>query len=664
SELIQLAAWMQKRYMCNLQGALKSMIPSSQDLNKKYDKMVRLNISSQDLDAILLEKTEKFANRNRVLEILRNQGDLLEKDLLAQADISKAILKGIEKKGFIVISDLETYRTPFDLKKISRTENLKPNISQQNAIDVIEKAAGENKAEVFLLHGITGSGKTEVYMQIIESVIAEGKKAIVLIPEIALTPQTVNRFVGRFGGIVGVLHSKLSQGEKYDQWRKAKEGKISIMVGPRSAIFAPFENLGVIIIDEEHELTYKSEMPPKYHAREVAIKRASMAKCPVVLGSATPLVESYHKALEGKYHLLELKDKAITGSNLLVDIVDMRNELMQGNKTMLSTQLRNAMNEALSRQEQVILFLNRRGHSSFVSCRKCGYVVKCPSCDIPYTYHSNNESLICHYCGKSIRKVTTCPKCQSKYIKEFGVGTQKVENYIKSEFPLSKVLRMDFDTTSTKNGHENILNQFEARDADILIGTQMVAKGHHFENVTVVGVIAADLSLFVNDFRACERTFQLVTQVTGRTGRGVKRGNAIIQTYSPDHYSLLCAQEQDYEKFYENEIKFRKMMSYPPFSNIANILLRSEDEKQLVEGAHYCKSLLERIIGNRKVMILGPSPANISKLKNAYRWRIILKCEEYKLLSQVVQELNELINKDPLLVPLTVQLDINPMMSY
>lgn len=665
SELIKLASWMQKRYLCSLQSALKGMIPSSKEINKKYDKIVSRNITPDEINHLINENIQpRWAKRNEVLELLLKQESFIEKDLMRLTGTTKAIIKGMEKKGLLKIEDQEAYRNPFNIDKISKTENLIPNYQQQKAIYTIDQAVKNNRNDIFLLHGITGSGKTEVYLQVIEQVIADGKAAIVLIPEISLTPQTVNRFIGRFGEIVGVLHSKLSQGEKYDQWRKAKEGKISIMVGPRSAIFAPFENLGIIVIDEEHELTYKSEMPPKYHAREVAIKRGSMSKCPVVLGSATPLIESYFKAVEGKYKLLELKNKAIVSSNLKVDIVDMRNELIEGNKSMLSRELKLTIEGALARREQVILFLNRRGHSSFVSCRKCGYVVKCPSCDIPYTYHLSNERLICHYCGKSIKKVTTCPKCQSKYIKEFGIGTQKVENFIKAEFPSARVLRMDFDTTSHKNGHEEILEKFETHEADILIGTQMVAKGHHFENVTVVGVIAADLSLFVNDFRACERTFQLVTQVTGRTGRGEKKGRAIIQTYSPDHYSLTCAKEQDYIKFYENEIKFRQMMTYPPFSNIATVLMSSEDENALVEGAHHLKSIIVDLIGQNKLMVLGPSPANISKLKNAYRWRIIIKCEEYNLLNQLIQLLNEKIYEENIASFMSIQLDINPMMSY
>ncbi|PKM96047.1 MAG: primosomal protein N' [Firmicutes bacterium HGW-Firmicutes-1] len=665
SDLIKLAYWMQRRYTCGMQAALKSMIPSSQELNKKYSRKIKRNISLEALQKLIEENNSNMKWKTKILffNLLINHDEMLEKDILQDTGISKSVLKTLEKNGFIQIEDHEAYRNPFNSLKMNKTEKIMPNYNQQKAIYKIESAVRDGKNEVFLLHGVTGSGKTEVYMQVIEQVISEGKQAIVLIPEIGLTPQTVSRFIGRFGDIIGVLHSKLSQGEKYDQWRKAKEGKISIMIGPRSAIFAPFERLGIIIIDEEHEMTYKSEMPPKYHAREVAIKRSSMSSCPVVLGSATPLIESYYKALDGKYTLLELTDKAIENASLSVDIVDMREELLLGNKSILSHSLKTNIEAALNRKEQIILFINRRGHSSFVSCRKCGYVVKCPSCDIPYTYHSNQEKMICHYCGNTINKIIICPNCTSKYIKEFGIGTQKVENYIKNEFKNAKVLRMDFDTTSRKNDFENILGQFENGDADILIGTQMVAKGHHFENVTVVGVIAADLSLYINDFRACERTFQLVTQVTGRTGRGAKKGKAIIQTYSPDHYSLQCAMEQNYKKFYHNEIMFREMMGYPPFSNIATILMSSKDEAALIQDAMQLKHLIMKLIDQKELLVLGPTPANVSKLKNAYRWRIIIKSKEYKALNQLLYELNTMILKDNLWQHMTINLDINSMMS-
>lgn len=664
SELIKLAYWMQRRYTASLQSVLKSMIPSSQDLNKKYIHYITRTCSKEVLNELLSDpKIEKNEAKKDTIKLLIDHDRLPQNLVIEKTGISKFILKGFTKKGIIKTEKSEMFRNPFEIEKIKESKKITPNYQQQKAIFHITNAFNQNRNEVFLLHGITGSGKTEVYMQVIEEVLKQGKQAIVLIPEIGLTPQTVGRFLSRFGNVVGVLHSKLSMGEKYDQWRKAKEGKISIMIGPRSAIFAPFENIGMIIIDEEHETTYKSDMPPKYHAREVAIKRGSMAKCPVVLGSATPLIESYHKALEGKYTLLELNEKAIREAKLTVNIVDMRNELIEGNKSMLSVELKTHIEAALSRNEQIILFINRRGHSSFISCRKCGYVVKCPSCDITLTYHSNNDKMICHYCGKTENKIQKCPQCQSKYIKEFGIGTQKVENYIKNEFKNAKVLRMDFDTTSRKNESERILKQFDNREADILIGTQMIAKGHHFENVTVVGVIAADLSLYANDFRACERTFQLLTQVTGRTGRGNKIGRALIQTYSPEHYSIQCAKDQDYKRFYEHEVKFREMMGYPPFSNIATIIISSDDEEQLIKNAYQIKDLIQERIKQNEMEILGPTPANVSKINNSFRWRIIIKSKDYKSLNMLLYGFNNMIQANNIWQNINIQTDINSLIS-
>lgn len=664
SDLIKLAYWMQRRYTTSMQAVLKSMIPSSEELNKKYFNNIIRNICVEDLQLLLNDsKIQKNELKKKALEVLLVEDEIKEHAIINRTGVTRAILKGLEKKGIIRFEQNETFRDPYDADITLKTEKFIPNYQQQKAIYNISNAVNNGNNDVFLLHGITGSGKTEVYMQVIEQVIKQGKQAIVLIPEIGLTPQTVGRFMGRFGNTVGVLHSKLSKGEKYDQWRKAKEGKISIMIGPRSAIFAPFENIGIIIIDEEHEMTYKSEMPPKYHAREVAIKRASMANCPIVLGSATPLVESYYKAIEGKYSLLELNEKAVKDAQLIVSVVDMRNELLEGNMSMLSVELKSHIEAALSRKEQIILFLNRRGHSSFISCRKCGYVVKCPSCDIALTYHSNKNNMICHYCGKTSQKVIKCPNCDSKYIKEFGIGTQKVENFIKSEFKQARVLRMDFDTTSRKNESDKILQKFENREADILIGTQMVAKGHHFENVTVVGVIAADLSLYMNDFRSCERTFQLITQVTGRTGRGDKIGRAIIQTYSPDHYSIQCAKEQDYKKFYQNEIRFRELMGYTPFSNIATIIISGKEEEQLIKEAYRLKDTVLKLIRNSEMQVLGPTPANIAKINNLYRWRIIVKAYEFKTLNILIYELDNLIHSDSTWNNINIQTDINSMMS-
>ena len=512
------------------------------------------------------------------------------------------------------------------------------------------------------MHGITGSGKTEVYMQIIEKVLNKGQQAIVLIPEIALTPQTVRNFISRFGNKVGVMHSKLSAGEKYDGWRRAINGDISIMIGPRSAVFTPFKNLGIIIIDEEHEMTYKSEVTPKYHAREIAIKRGQMTGATVILGSATPSLETYYLAKKGKYSLLELNHRAATTNKLDVNVVDMREELMNGNKSIFSDTLRNEIQNKLFKKEQVILFLNRRGYSRFVSCRQCGYVIKCDNCDIPYTYHAYDDKLVCHYCGSTIDMVNKCPSCNSKYIKQFGIGTEKVETYVKKEFPQARILRMDLDTTSKKNSYDSILGKFRNGDADILIGTQMVAKGHDFPNVTLVGVLAADLSLYMSDFRASERTFQLLTQVIGRAGRSNLKGTAIIQSYTPEHYSIITSKDQDYTSFYEAEIKYRQMMNYPPFSNLLVLLIQSTNEKELIKRSFELKDDICLVSPRFSLEVIGPSAANISKINNNYRRVIMIKGKRYEDLMQFINRYMKRLSdkyKD-----ISIYVDINPLMSF
>ena len=661
--LIKLAYWMRNRYICTMQNALNTMVPKKS--NKTYESIIKKVVTNDIIDSEIksIDGVERYNSRKNALEYLIKIEEMELNRFIKKSKSSKSVIKTLEKKNIIVIYENETYRTPYNLNNINQTKNLIPNIEQEKAINEIIYDIDNSNNSVCLLHGVTGSGKTEVYLQVIERVIHNKKEAIVLIPEISLTPQAINRFVGRFGSLVGVMHSNLSDGERYDQWRKAKEGKISIIIGARSAIFAPFNNLGVIIIDEEHESTYKSDMPPKYNAREIAIKRGSMSNCPVVLGSATPLVESYYKAKTGKYKLLELNNKAASNNRIKIDVVDMRIELANGNNTIFSNELRARIKEALSKKEQIILFINRRGHSSFVSCRKCGHVMKCKSCDIPYTYHSQDKLLLCHYCGSGTNMVLNCPSCGSKYIKEFGVGTQKVEMLAKKEFQDAKILRMDYDTTTRKHSYEEILTAFDKKEADILIGTQMIAKGHDYENVTVVGIIAADLSLYRSDFRACEKTFQLCTQVIGRAGRGEKKGKAIIQTYSPEHYSITCSKDQNYKDFYDNEIKFRKIMGYPPFSNIAILIITGKSEKELINKSFDIKNILEKIIDNSFIEVLGPSPANVSKANNYYRRMIILKSDSYKNLTNTIKEFYSIIKENNDFTNISIKFDINPMTS-
>ncbi|GKX31687.1 primosomal protein N' [Vallitalea longa] len=662
AHLIKLAVWMKERYACTIISALRTLIPISKKVNDKTQKEIVRNVNVRELESyIKIWDDKNFKALSRAGKYLINNERCRQNTIIRKANITTSVLTNLEKKGIITVNLEHIYREPYKVDEFKRTINKMPNEEQQKAIDVISDNL-DNDSHVFLVHGITGSGKTEVYMQIIKKVIEKGQQAIVLIPEIALTPQTVRNFISRFGNKVGVMHSKLSTGEKYDGWRRARDGDISIMIGPRSAVFTPFRNLGIIIIDEEHEMSYKSEISPKYHAREVAIKRGEMTGATVVLGSATPSLETYYLARKGKYTLLELKHKAAATKKLNVEIVDMREELSNGNKSIFSDTLRNEIQNKLFKKEQIILFLNRRGYSRFVSCRQCGYVVKCKNCDIPYTYHAYDDKLICHYCGSAINMVDKCPSCNSKYIKQFGIGTEKVETYVKKEFPCSRVLRMDLDTTSKKNSYDSILGKFRNGDADILIGTQMVAKGHDFPNVTLVGVLAADLSLYMSDFRASERTFQLLTQVTGRAGRSILEGTAIIQSYTPDHYSITTSKDQDYKSFYEAEIKYRQVMNYPPFSNLLVLLIQSTNEKELIKRSFELKNDICLVSPRLGLEVIGPSPANISKIKNNYRRVILLRGNKYEELMQFINRyMIRLSNKYN---DISIHIDINPLMSY
>lgn len=665
-ELIELAAWMSRRYACTAQTALKTLLPTQPDVRKKQERFIVSQLSEAEIFTLLeeLDGKKKFEARSRVLEVLLRRPYIKQQTLVESADVSVGVLTSMIKSQMIKVTHETAFRTPYDVEDFEVTHNLEANEEQRVAIKAIARSSAKKASDVYLLHGVTGSGKTEVYMQVIQKVLEAGKTAIVLIPEIGLTPMMVRRFVERFGDIVGIMHSRLSAGEKFDQWRMAKDGELKIMIGPRSAIFAPFRDIGVIIIDEEHEMTYKSEMPPKYHAREVAVWRGHKHKCPIVLGSATPLVETNFKALNGTYKKLELNSMAATSNALEVETVDMREELTEGNKSVFSMALQTAIREALERREQIILFLNRRGYAKFVSCRQCGYVIKCNHCDVPYNYHKYGHQLVCHYCNKTEPMPSKCPNCGSKHIREFGVGTQKVEDMIGEHFPEAKVQRMDYDTTSGKHGHQEVLDKFEAHEADILLGTQMVAKGHHFDNVTLVGVLAADMSLYTNDFRASERTFQLLTQVIGRAGRGRKKGKAIIQTYTPDHYSLQCARDQDYERFYRNEITYRELMDYAPFRHMMLVMLTAKEEKYIIRLSYSIRDRLAPYESPGKIEVLGPSSATVSKVNDHYRRVIYIKSESYKALTILADRLYDVVKQEDTRNIATLTIDINPMMSY
>ena len=661
SQLIKLAVWMSKRYATNTILSLKMVLQITKKVNQKEEKYVYLDCDNEKAEEYIIQfKQKKYTAMERALQYILNHNECTANEINSLLKVSLNTLKKLEENNIIKITSSKKYREPYNFNEVKKKLTLTD--EQNNVINNILNDYAKNIYNIYLLHGVTGSGKTEVYFNIIEYVINQNRQVIVLIPEIALTYQTVKRFMNRFGKRVGVMHSKLSNGERYDQYIQAKNGLIDIMVGARSAIFTPFQDLGLIIIDEEHETSYKSETSPKYHAREVAIIRARMSKASVILGSATPSLETYYQANKGKYKLLELNNRVEKSFLPTVSVVDMRKELNEGNKSILSNQLRESIIDRLNKKEQIILFINRRGFAKFVSCRNCGFVIKCSHCDVSYTYH-NNGKLICHYCGNEIDMPNICPNCSSKYIKQFGTGTQKVEAYIQNEFSNARILRMDADTTSKKHSHDEILKAFENHDADILIGTQMIAKGHDYPNVTLVGVLAADMSLYVNDFRSSERTFSLLTQVAGRAGRGKKSGEVIIQTYSPNHFSIECAKEQNYKKFYKEEIQYRELMQYPPLAYILVILLTSQDQKYLIKCSTMLLNDFRKFITD-KFQVNGPAPANLSKINDVYRRVIFVKSNNYNDLLEFKTKIDEITFNNPKYNKISIQFDFNPLISY
>jgi primosomal protein N' (replication factor Y) len=572
-------------------------------------------------------RAPKQAEMLRLL-IDRDGETLTTGELTKRANTSLTGLQSLEQKGLIHLEVVQIVRNPMSLDPVAPTQPLTLNPDQATALRAIQGAIGSDRRELFLLHGVTGSGKTEVYMQAMASVLGRGKQVIVLVPEISLTPQTVSRFVGRFGARVSVLHSNLSDGERYDQWQQIKSGAADIVVGPRSAIFAPFPNLGLIIIDEEHETSYKQEdTAPRYHARDVATKRSELANCPLVLGSATPSLESFYRVQRGEFYLLRLPSRVKNIKLPPVRIVDMCNELKQNNRTIFSTVLRNSIKDRLAKNEQIILFLNRRGYSSYVFCRACGFVERCDNCSISLTFHFDTKLMMCHHCGDARPTSDLCPQCGSPYMRYFGLGTEQVEQDTIKAFPHACVKRMDADSTTRKDAHQKILDAFKSRQIDILVGTQMIAKGLDFPNVTLVGVISADTALNLPDFRAGERSFNLLTQVAGRSGRGNAGGDVIIQTYMPKHYSVQASKTHDYLSFYRQEIAYREELAYPPLTHAATLLLRGEVETEVISLA---KLLLERLktIQTQRfpdVEIRGPVPAPLSKIMGKFRWHFFLR---------------------------------------
>ena len=650
---VKLAEWMAKRYFCNVSECIKLMLPPGTGTNnlenrakEKTVRFIRLKKDSNQIEFDISEKKIKSDKQIRALRMLSKIGEIPSKELENLAEISSAILKTLEKNGYIEFFDNTVERNPFIHKVVNETKNLQLTDEQKKAYMAVEDAIDDMMNSEFLLFGITGSGKTEVYIQLIEKVLNIGKTSIMLVPEISLTPQTVDRFIARFGAEkVAVLHSKLSVGERYDQWYKIKNGEAKIVIGARSAMFAPINDLGLVIIDEEHDGSYKSESSPRYNVKDVARYLAKEYSIPIVFGSATPDMDSFYKASKGDIELLELTKRANNASLPIVNIVDMRAELANGNRSSISMKLYELIKKNIQNQKQTILFLNRRGYSTFIMCRDCGYVAKCKNCNIALTYHSKENKLRCHYCGYETNPYNTCPDCKSKNIKYSGSGTQKLEEEINKIFPQAKTIRMDVDTVTKKNSHEDILNRFKNENIDILIGTQMVVKGHRFPNVTLVGVIFADGSLNIDDYRANERTFQILTQVAGRAGREKDvSGNVIIQTYNPDNLAIEYSKKQDYKLFYNTEIMIRKQLKYPPFCDIILIGFSSENENCVIESAKFMYKILKNKIINEKLKIIlyKPVPAPIDKIKNKVRWRIIIKC---KFDDEIIQSINKALKE-------------------
>ena len=607
------------------------------------------------------------AKHAEILQILLDEGvPLGTTDLTKRVGTSISLLRTLERRGFIHIARTQAVRNPLSSEPVAATQPLHLNPAQSMAFAEIRNAIAPSswstveQSPTFLLHGVTGSGKTEVYMQAMAEILAHGKSVIVLVPEISLTPQTASRFVGRFGDRVALLHSRLSDGERYDQWHRIQKGEADIVIGPRSAIFAPVKELGLLIIDEEHSDSYKSDTAPRYHAREVAQKRSELANCPVLLGSATPSLESFYQAKNGRYRLLEMPDRVLDRKMPDVHIVDMRAEFKKGNRTIFSEMLRSSIEERLVRHEQIILFLNRRGYSTYVFCRTCGYVEQCDNCSISLTYHRETKRLVCHHCGNKRPTHPACPQCGSEAIRFFGAGTEAVEQEVHKAFPKANAKRFDADSTSRKNAHQQILEAFEQQQIDILIGTQMVSKGLDFPNVTLVGVIAADTALNLPDFRASEQTFSLLTQVAGRSGRAELEGKVVIQTYMPEHYCILAAQKHDYLDFYTQEVEARGALRYPPFSHVATLLLRGRDEKEVTKTAHAVRDQLELWQADQRhtsvgaslvdapsageeaiVEILGPAPAPLSKIEGKFRWHLLLRSNAVGKIGQLLKRLTE-----------------------
>jgi primosomal protein N' (replication factor Y) len=670
SDSMKLAGWIRENYGSTMIAALKTVLPVKRKLKQVVRKTIVCKVDTDTAAASAEEFAKKHQNaKARLMHELARQPALPHTLVTGKLNVTAQTIQALEKAGFIEVQAEGAYRKvlPENIAAINNWQKKQLSEHQHAIVDSIMQDFKADVRRTYLIHGVTGSGKTEVYMELIEQMMDEGRQAIMLIPEIALTYQTLVRFYRRFGDRVSVMNSRLSAGERSDQYERAARGDIDIMIGPRSALFTPFERLGLVIIDEEHESSYKSESMPKYHAREVAGELCRMKNASLVLGSATPSIESYYRAKMGSIKLFTLKERLAGGQLPQVYVEDLRSELKSGNRSIFSRRLYGLINDRLKKGEQTILFLNRRGYAGFVSCRACGHVMKCPHCDVSLSEHTdryrNMSRLVCHYCGFSMQGVTNCPQCGSKYILGFRAGTQQIEELLHREFPSARVLRMDADTTKSKDSYEQILSQFANEEADILVGTQMIVKGHDFAKVTLVGILAADMSLHAGDYRAGERTFQLLTQAAGRAGRSTLPGEVVIQTYQPEHYAVVHAANQDYEHFFAEEIAYRDLMMYPPVAHMMAVLVLSDDEKAGAVQAQALAARVKQQFDDKRLVMIGPTEACIGKINDVYRYIFYIKHREYQILTAVKDALEQTIhamqwNTD------SVQFDFDPMNTY
>ena len=657
TQMICLAFWMKDRYATTMNQALKTVLPVKAKVTPREERVIVSLKPKNEIRTLLVEaEKKKYRARIRLYRALLENGELPLKLTSEKLGITASMLKPLVEKEIVELK--ASPKEPKHLGSFPAAGKVRLNEEQRQAAETVIRDYDSGLRNTYLLYGITGSGKTEVYMELIDHTLREGRQVIVLIPEISLTYQTVMRFYRRFGNRVGIMNSRLSAGERYEQSERAANGDIDIMIGPRSALFTPFPDLGLIVIDEEHEGAYKSETAPRYDAREVAKVRADMSGAVLVLGSATPSVESFYRAEQGEYRLLTLTKRAKENSRLAgVHIVDLREELAEGNRSIFSRKLKELIEDRLAKKQQVMLFMNRRGYAGFVSCRSCGKAIKCPHCDVSLTYHRNGR-LKCHYCGFERPLPDKCPSCGSPFIAPFGTGTQKLEEFTKREFPEARILRMDADTTAKKGAHEEILATFAEGGADILIGTQMIVKGHDFANVTLMGVMAADLSLYAPDFKSAERTFELLTQASGRAGRGDLQGDVVIQTYAPDHYAVSSATEQDYLQFYRQELLYRKMMGYPPLVGLLTIGLSSKREADVIRASEDLKRVILREYALDGLKVIGPVEDSPYKLNDNYRKILYMKHESYDILLEVRNSAQKRENVPDLFRNVFVQYDL------